>query len=261
MNGKKKRNRHLFGKARDEKVGEVFSNDAFLIISFHWPSFYFSGIGVDVCKKDYTRKKRENDLGPSTSTVNRDGKVDNSGIGTNIADKDGEINNRGTKTDTTNIDRKSNNLKTGTNMAKTNRRVDDQDTSTNKIETDKKADNSNISINIIDANVDRGADLGIIIDIINLNANANKRVDNPCTRKTDVSWQLAASNKAGMSLFSLHKVLFFISSSKLGTIFAFLSSSFVFSLFQIILMKKKLFSLSTDWSNCTCPLTIKSYHQ
>lgn len=225
MDGKKKRNKHLFCKNQRAKVGATSFEDVFLIILLHLPSFCLSGIGVGICGKDHIRKSKRNNPNPSISKVDRDEKINNLGININIADidkMDGRINNLSTDIDKIDIDRRVDNPDRNTNIADIKKKADDSGISIDKIDIDKKADNPSTSTNIVDIDVDRKTNLGININTVDIDmdrgadnvgteiADADEEVDDPSIDigTTDADIQAAASNKTCMSLFFLCKALF-----------------------------------------------------
>lgn len=225
MDGKKKRDKHLFCKNQRAKVGVTSFEDVFLIILLHLPSFCLSGIGIGICEKDHIRKGERNNPNPSINRVDRDGKINNLGININIADidkMDRRMNDLSTDIDKTDTNRRIDNPDININIADIEKKTDDSGITTDKTNIDKKADNASTSIDIIDIDVDGETDLGININTIDIDM--DRRVDNIDTkiadpdggvddpnidiRTTDADIQADASNKTRMSLFFLSKALF-----------------------------------------------------
>lgn len=244
LDKKRKGDRYLIGGNKGAKVRKASFKDVFLIISLHWPSLFLSKIGVDVCKENCVKKgkgdnqspgtnivktvKKTDDLSKDIDILDKDRGVDKLIISTKIPDIDGKTDNPDTSTDTLdkdNIDGGTDNSGKNIDTLDTNERAADPSKNINiaNIDKDKKTD-AGININKADADVDRGADnLGIKI--------------------ADIDGRAAASNKARASFFSLPKMLFFISFSKLEIVSTSSLSSFVSSLFSVILLKQKpLFS-------------------
>lgn len=73
---KEKRNWHSFDRNEGAEVGGAFSEDVFLIIPFHWPSFYFLKTSIIICSKDLIEKSEGNNPGPNTGIVDRDIRAD-----------------------------------------------------------------------------------------------------------------------------------------------------------------------------------------
>lgn len=175
LDKKKRRDGRLLGGNKRAKVEGVFSENALLIIPFHWPSLCLPWRGVSMCGKDHIRNGGGDNRGLSTDTVDGVRGADDPGMSTDTLDKDGRANNPTTGIDTINIHKKANNLDTAIDTLNTNRKVDNidknkapwdiyggddnQETATNTPYIDKIANNSGICIDIPDIdNKDRGID-------------------------------------------------------------------------------------------------------
>ena len=223
LDGKRKRNKCLLGRA---KVGGASSDDSLWIIPLDWLSFCLSRIGVSVCGKNYIGKSGEDN--PR--------RADDLGTGTDIPDTNninGRVDNQSRDTDILamdNIDREVDNPGTGTDTPDTDN-------------INRGADNPSIGTNTLDKNADGGADdLG--------------------TRIADVDRQVAASNKAHVSLFSLRKALFFLSlllNRRLSPLFCH-PHLFLYC-FQWPWWSEKPLFLSIWWPKYTCLVSIRPHLQ
>lgn len=202
--------------------------------------------------KNYIEKNGGDNLDPGINIRDRDGRADNPGTDTNRANIDGELDNPGIGKDTTNIGREADNPSIGIDTADTNRGADNSSTDINITNIDDRANKPGISPDKADIDINGRADLNIGTDIAETDKGKDKKADNLGIRITDISGvadnsrtstgttnanrQASASNKAYVSLFSLHKA-FFNSSSKLEIISTFLSSWFVSSISLVISIK------------------------
>lgn len=218
LDKKKKRDGRLLGRNKGAKIEKVFFEDVFWINLLYWLGFCFFGIDVGVCRENHVKKSRYNNLGLGTNSTNTNGRADNSNI----------------TIDTVNTDRKANNLGIVINITDTNRRVD-LGKSTEIVDVDEKVDKSSTDTNTINAsrktdylgkstktvNINREIDPDKRINKANVNivegannpnidAWTNKSADNSDIdiKTADIDRQAIASNKAGVSLFFLHRVFF-----------------------------------------------------
>lgn len=249
---------------RRVKIGAASSEDAFLIVPPHWPTFCLAKTNVGVWKKEHVKKSDEYDV----ATTDKDRRADNPGksikdkdqiannLGIGIANKDGKTHNL--DTDITDRNQRADNL--GIGIADKNRGVDNlgigmgatnggvNNLGTRIVDRDEGANNPGIGINaankgannpgtnIADKNVNRRAEN---LDIKTPNVDKANDLSIDLNRWAD--GQVAASNKVYTSLFSLWKTYFIlISFSELKTVF---TSSFVsLSLSMTLIKQKVLFS-------------------
>lgn len=93
------------------KKGVAFFGNIFFIIIPYWP-FYFSKRSIYICKKNYLRKRKKYNSGPSKVDKNKrivdlDEKVDNPGINTIDIYADKKRDDLDLGTNIANIDKKS----------------------------------------------------------------------------------------------------------------------------------------------------------
>lgn len=155
LDGKKRRDGHLFGKNKGAKVGKAFSKDIFLIILLHKPSFCLFGIGIGICRENYIRKGRENNSILGINIANKIERANNPSKNTNPANIDGGVEKLGRSTDTADIDRGAN-LNKNINKADINRRANNPGIDTTTADIDRGTNlNTNTNIVDVDKNIDK----------------------------------------------------------------------------------------------------------
>lgn len=79
--------------------------DILLIIPLYQPSFCLSEIDINICKDNYVRKIRRDNLGSDKKRADKDKRVNNLGIYTNIANINKKAKNFRTITNIYNVDK------------------------------------------------------------------------------------------------------------------------------------------------------------
>lgn len=204
--------------------------------------------------EDHVEKSGGDKPSPGTNTAERDGGADDPSTVTNIVDTDGKADDSGTGIVTAVAEREAD---PGINIDITNTdRRADPGISTDTANADARADNTGTGTDTADPDINGGADPDIAIKIAEVDvdggadnpgtgtADINGGADNPGTGTgtTKADRQVAASDKVHMSLTSLYKALFFISSTELETISASLLSLFVFTSSPMTSVKRRAFS-------------------
>lgn len=97
LNEKWKRDGYSIGGSRRAKVRVASSENAVLIIWFHWPYLPFLKISVGICRDNYIEKSGD-DSGINKVDGNGNRKADKPNISTENLDKDKRVDNIGTNT-------------------------------------------------------------------------------------------------------------------------------------------------------------------